>query len=84
MFAAEATSGGGALEGHRHRVVVTSDIGGTDPDDYQSMAHLLLYADAMELEGLVSSPWGAGRAEHVHEVRLRRHHGLIVRELADV
>src|SRR5688500_2979905 len=52
----------------RHRVLVSTDIGGSDPDDFQSMAHLLLYADAMELEGLVSSPWGAGRAKHVHEV----------------
>lgn len=38
-------------------MVVTSDIGGTDPDDYQSMAHVLLYADVLELEGLVSSPF---------------------------
>lgn len=48
---------GGALAGHRHRVLVTSDIGGTDPDDYQSMAHLLLYADVLDLEGLISSPF---------------------------
>jgi hypothetical protein len=41
----------------RHRVVVTSDIGGTDPDDYQSMAHVLLYADVLDIEGLVSSPF---------------------------
>jgi hypothetical protein len=48
---------GGALAGNRHRVVVTSDIGGTDPDDYQSMAHVLLYADVLDIEGLVSSPF---------------------------
>ena len=41
----------------RHRVIVTSDIGGTDPDDYQSMAHVLLYADVLDIEGLVSSPF---------------------------
>ena len=41
----------------RQRVLVTSDIGGTDPDDYQSMAHVLLYADVLEIEGLVSSPF---------------------------
>ena len=29
----------------RPRVVVSTDIGGTDPDDFQSMVHLLLYAD---------------------------------------
>lgn len=41
----------------RPRVLVTSDIGGSDPDDYQSMAHVLLYADVLEIEGLVSSPF---------------------------
>ena len=26
---------GGALAGHRYRVIVSTDIGGTDPDDFQ-------------------------------------------------
>jgi len=43
------------------RVIVTTDIGGTDFDDYQSMMHLLLYADDLQLEGLISSPWGPVR-----------------------
>lgn len=47
----------GALDGARHRVLITTDIGGTDPDDYQSMAHALLYADVLDIEGLVSSPF---------------------------
>ncbi|MDB6053532.1 MAG: hypothetical protein JWN25_1055 [Verrucomicrobiales bacterium] len=51
--------------GMRPRVLVSSDIGGTDPDDYQSMIHLLFYADALDIEGLISSPWGAGRKEHI-------------------
>jgi hypothetical protein len=68
----------------RPRVIVSTDIGGTDPDDFQSMVHLLLYADVLDIEGLVSSPYGPGRAAHVHEVlehyaadypRLRRHAG---------
>jgi hypothetical protein len=29
----------------RHRVIVSTDIGGTDPDDLQSMLHFLVYAD---------------------------------------
>jgi hypothetical protein len=29
----------------RPRIVVSSDIGGTDPDDDQSMVHLLVYAE---------------------------------------
>jgi len=58
----------GALAGHRHRVVVSTDIGGTDPDDFQSMVHLLVYADCLDIEGLVSSPYGPGREEHLLEV----------------
>jgi hypothetical protein len=52
----------------RHRVVVTSDIGGTDPDDYQSMAHLLLYADTLEIEGLISSPFEREGKDKILEV----------------
>ena len=43
------------------RVLISSDIGGTDPDDFQSMIHLLMYADLFQIEGLVSSPFGNGR-----------------------
>ena len=58
----------GALAGERHRVLVSTDIGGSDPDDFQSMVHLLAYADALDIEGLVSSPYGPGRREHILEV----------------
>src|SRR3954451_15988407 len=50
------------------RVVVSSDIGGTDPDDFQSMVHLLLYADRFDLERMISSPPGAGRLENILQV----------------
>ena len=50
------------------RVLVSSDIGGTDPDDFQSMVHLLLCADQFDLEGIVSSPPGGGRREHILQV----------------
>ena len=59
---------GGALAGQRLRVIVSTDIGGTDPDDFQSMVHLLVYADVLDIEGLVSSPFGPGRKEHILEV----------------
>ena len=59
---------GGALAGKRLRVLVSTDIGGTDPDDFQSMVHLLVYADLLDIEGLVSSPYGPGRKEHILEV----------------
>lgn len=48
-----------------HRVIVSTDIGGTDFDDFQSMVHLFLYADSFDLEGVISSPHGAGRKEHI-------------------
>jgi hypothetical protein len=47
------------------RVLVSTDIGGTDPDDFQSMVHLLLYADALDIEGLLSSPYGDGRVDDI-------------------
>ena len=59
----------GALAGHRYRVLVLTDIGGTDPDDFQSMVHLLVYADVLDIEGLVSSgAIGAGRKKNILEV----------------
>jgi hypothetical protein len=45
----------------RQRVIVSSDIGGTDFDDFQSFVHLLVYADAFDLEGMIASPWGPAR-----------------------
>ena len=52
----------------RPRVIVSTDAGGTDYDDLQSLVHLLLHADVVGIEGLVSSPYGPGRAEHIHDV----------------
>jgi hypothetical protein len=49
----------------RHRVLISTDIGGTDPDDFQSLIHYLTYADRFETEGLISSPPGVGRKEDV-------------------
>ena len=34
------------------RVLISTDIGGTDPDDNQSMAHLLMYNNLLEMEVL--------------------------------
>jgi len=48
------------------RVIVSTDIGGTDFDDFQSLVHLLLYADLIDLEGLLASPWGVGRGRKRH------------------
>lgn len=59
---------GGALAGERFRVIVSTDIGGSDPDDFQSMVHYLVYADLFDTEGLISSPPHAGRKQHILEV----------------
>lgn len=48
------------------RILVSTDIGGTDPDDNQSMIHLLMYSDLFDIEGLVSSPsYGEGSKEEI-------------------
>ena len=51
----------------RLRVIVSTDIGGSDPDDFQSMVHYLVYADRFDTEGLISSPPGKGRKQHILE-----------------
>ncbi|MBE0529833.1 MAG: DUF1593 domain-containing protein [Rhodospirillales bacterium] len=51
------------------RVLISSDIGGLDPDDIQSTVHAFLYADKFDLVGLVSTPTTmAGRAADFHKV----------------
>lgn len=67
MFAA-VLSANPARADQRPRVLVSTDIGGTDPDDFQSLVHLLVYADVLDIEGLVSSPYGPGRKQHLLEV----------------
>ena len=48
------------------RVLISTDIGGTDPDDKQSMIHLMMYSDLFRLEGLVSSPsFGNGSKQEI-------------------
>ena len=48
------------------RVLISTDIGGTDPDDNQSMIHLLMYSEKYNLEGIISSPsYGEGNKEEI-------------------
>jgi hypothetical protein len=49
-------------------VIISTDIGGDDPDDHQSLVHLFLYADQFEILGLISSPPGKGRMADLLEV----------------
>ena len=53
----------GALSGERYRVVISSDIGGSDDDDIQSFIHYLVYSDLFDTQGLISSPPDKGRAK---------------------
>jgi hypothetical protein len=59
---------GAEQEKLKPRILISSDIGGTDPDDNQSMIHLLMYADLFQIEGLVASPYGKGRKENFLEM----------------
>lgn len=48
------------------RILISSDIGGTDPDDNQSFTHLFMYSELFNIEGLVSSPsFGDGNKEEI-------------------
>lgn len=62
-----AALSGHVCAGQRPRVIVSTDIGGSDPDDFQSMVHYLVYADVLETEGLISSPPHGGRAKDILE-----------------
>jgi hypothetical protein len=48
-------------------IIVSTDIGGSDPDDFQSMVHLLIYADTLKIKGLISSPPHEGSIKDIEE-----------------
>jgi hypothetical protein len=56
---------GAIFAAEKPRVIVSTDIGGSDPDDFQSMVHYLIYADRFDTEGLISSPPRQGRARDI-------------------
>jgi len=60
--------GGGAIAGNRYRVVISSDIGGSDEDDIQSMVHYLLYSDLFDTVGLIASPPHKGRKKDILKI----------------
>jgi len=55
-------------EKETNRIIISTDIGGDDPDDFQSMVHLMMYADRFDIEGLISSPPGKGRKSDIDTV----------------
>ncbi|TDH28548.1 DUF1593 domain-containing protein [Segetibacter sp. 3557_3] len=51
---------------NKPRILISTDIGGTDPDDNQSMIHFLMYSDKFNTEGLISSPsYGFGSKQNL-------------------
>jgi len=52
------------------RVIVSTDIGGTDYDDFQSLVHLLVNADRIDLEGMIASPYGPARNRKQHLLKI--------------
>lgn len=70
------------LQPEKPRIIVSTDIGGTDPDDKQSMIHLLMYANEFDIEGLVSSPsFGEGSKEEI--LRMIELYASDLRSLSD-
>ena len=53
----------------KQRLIVTTDLGGTDPDDTQSMIHLLVCSNAIDIEGLVSSQVWSDMPDKVDRIR---------------
>lgn len=47
------------------RVFITTDVGGSDPDDIQSLMHILFYTDCLEIVGISCSvPRGDPKVAH--------------------
>ncbi|MDF1515467.1 MAG: hypothetical protein P1S60_16785, partial [Anaerolineae bacterium] len=42
------------MQSQTYRVLVSTDLGG-DPDDIQSLIHLLHYSDILKVEGILST-----------------------------
>ncbi len=58
--------------GAHTRVIIMSDIGGSDPDDTQSMVHLMVSLDKIKLEGIISQhawvPYGTGALPVIEKI----------------
>lgn len=66
VFMALSLSMVGNASEQKHRILISTDIGGTDADDNQSMTHLMMYSDLFDIEGIVSTPsFGDGSKEEI-------------------
>ena len=62
----------------RPRLLVLTDIGG-DPDDEQSIRHLLVYANEFRIEGLIATSDNIPRKGYKHQIRT----DLLVKAIKD-
>lgn len=66
----------------KYRLIVTTDLGGTDPDDIQSMIHLLVCSNVIDIEGLISSQVWVDDPDKTHYIReLVEHFGEVLPRL---
>lgn len=68
LFASESVS----PEKIKKRLIVSTDIGGSDPDDIQSMIHLLFHADEFDLENIIISRPGGRKSMMLRVLRAYR------------
>lgn len=52
----------------KRRIIVTTDLGGADPDDTQSLLHLLLSSDVIDIEGIISSNAWVDEPDNTDEI----------------
>ena len=48
--------------------LLATEIGGTEPNGLRSLVHLLVYADVLDIEGLVPSGYGPSRKRHIFDI----------------
>lgn len=58
-----------SIDHDKARIIVMTDLGGTDPDDIQSLIHLLVCADRFDIEGLISSQAWIDDSDHTDCIR---------------
>lgn len=71
FFAGTSCTPSGKSPCPKPRIIITTDIneGHGDPDDKQSMAHMLMYADEMDLELIIPDYWsGDGYLATMHAI----------------
>lgn len=74
------------IHGENRRVIITTDLGGTDPDDEQSMVHLLMMSNNIDIEGMIcqmafmKSPIGIGTLTKIIDAYEKVYPNLIIHD----